>query len=63
MAPDLDYSELEVKDGGNAQAAYLEAISPSTTDNRRAALDLALRAYCGRDTEAMIVLARHLTQD
>lgn len=62
VAPDLDYSELEVKDGGNAQAAYLEAISPSTTDNRRAALDLALRAYCGRDTEAMIVLARHLTQ-
>ncbi|WP_176593024.1 DUF2779 domain-containing protein [Sphingobium sp. EM0848] len=63
VAPDLDYTELEVKDGGNAQAAYLEAISPTTTDDRRAALDVALRTYCGRDTEAMIVLARHLTQN
>ncbi|WP_065846257.1 DUF2779 domain-containing protein [Sphingobium sp. Ndbn-10] len=63
VAPDLDYSELEVKDGGNAQAAYLEAISPATTQDRRAALDTALRAYCGRDTEAMIVLAKHLCQN
>ncbi|MDG2515920.1 DUF2779 domain-containing protein [Sphingobium yanoikuyae] len=62
IAPDLDYSQLEVKDGGNAQAAYLEAISPDTTDDRRTALDKALRAYCERDTQAMIVLAKHLTQ-
>lgn len=56
----LDYSTLEVKDGGNAQEAYLEAIKPECCDNRRAALSEALKAYCGRDTEAMIVLARRL---
>lgn len=60
VAAELDYAALEVKDGGNAQEAYLEAIAPETTSARKAALDAALRAYCGRDTEAMIVLARRL---
>jgi len=56
----LDYIGLEVKNGGAAQEAYVEAISPATTGERRAAIDAALRAYCGRDTEAMMVLARRL---
>lgn len=60
IAAELDYAALEVKDGGRAQEAYVEAITPGTSDARRAALDVALRAYCGRDTEAMIVLARRL---
>lgn len=60
VAPHLDYSDLAVKDGGNAQEAYLEATAAETSPERRGALDLALRAYCGRDTEAMIVLAKHL---
>ena len=57
---DLDYSSLEVKDGGNAQAAYLEAIDPSTKSDRRSALEEALRAYCERDTWAMVEVARKL---
>lgn len=60
IAPEMDYSNLEVKDGGSAQEAYLEAISADTSFDRRSELDQALRAYCGRDTEAMIVLARRL---
>jgi hypothetical protein len=60
IAPELDYSGLEVADGGMAQVAYLEATSPETTAERRRAIDAALRAYCARDTEAMIVLARKL---
>lgn len=56
----LDYAGLEVKGGGDAQQAYLEAIAPETNAARRGALELALKAYCARDTEAMIVLARHL---
>ena len=59
VAAELDYAGLEVKDGGSAQDAYLEVIA-SDTAARRTALDAALRAYCGRDTEAMIVLARRL---
>ena len=58
VAAEMDYAGLEVKDGGSAQEAYLEAIAEDCTRDRRMALDAALRAYCGRDTEAMIVLAR-----
>jgi len=55
IAPELDYDELDdVADGGQAQLAYLEAIHPETPIDRRAALDTALRRYCGRDTIAMV---------
>ncbi|AGK58685.1 hypothetical protein HYPDE_35068 [Hyphomicrobium denitrificans 1NES1] len=60
IAADLDYAGLDVKDGSEAQSAYMEATDPGTTVQRRAAIDAALRAYCKRDTEAMIVLARRL---
>ena len=51
---------MEVKDGGQAQQAYWEAISPDTMPARRALLEQGLRLYCGRDTEAMMVVARAL---
>lgn len=57
---DLDYEALEVKDGGNAQEAFLEAISPATSPERRWALEQALKAYCERDTWAMVLVARAL---
>ena len=60
VAAEMDYTGLEVKDGSSAQEAYIEAIDPRTDVTRRAALDAALRAYCRRDTEAMIALARRL---
>ena len=63
VAPELDYAELEVGDGAKAQAAYLEAIAPDTAPDRAAHLDAALKDYCGRDTRAMIVLARHLANE
>ena len=56
----LDYAGLEVKDGANAQDAYLEAIDPATSDDRGWALAEALRAYCARDTWAMVEVARVL---
>jgi Domain of unknown function(DUF2779) len=60
VAAELDYAGLEVKDGGSAQKAYREAIAADTDELRRQAIDAALRAYCGRDTKAMIVLASAL---
>lgn len=60
IAPELEYAGLEVKDGGAAQEAYLEAIDTDCTAERRDALAAALRAYCGRDTWAMVVVARGL---
>jgi hypothetical protein len=54
------YDTLEVKDGGNAQIAWLEAIDPATGPERKLALAEALKAYRKRDTEAMIAVARGL---
>lgn len=57
IAPELRYDALEgVKDGGMAMAAYMEAISPDTTNARKAQIDRELRTYCALDTEAMIKL-------
>ncbi len=59
IAPDMDYADLEdVQDGGMAQAAYLEAITPTTASDRREILRNALLKYCERDTMAMVILAR-----
>lgn len=63
IAPDLDYAKLgEVQEGGQAQVAYLEAIDPGTTPERREMIERALRAYCGHDTLAMVHLTRFLVE-
>jgi hypothetical protein len=60
IAPDLDYSGLEVGDGAAAQLAWLEAASAKCTPERRAQIAASLEAYCERDTWAMVVLLRRL---
>lgn len=62
VAAELDYTSLDVKDGGEAQGAYLKAICPDCTEEERKILAQQLKEYCGRDTWAMVVLARHLTR-
>ena len=57
LCPDLRYSDLDgVQDGGMAQQAYLEAIAPTTTAQRKAELQDQLLAYCHLDTWAMVRL-------
>lgn len=64
IAPELDYVNLEeVADGGDAQAAYLQAIHGGTDADRKAALENALQVYCCRDTEAMVRLLKFLSCD
>ncbi len=58
IAPDLDYEDLDVADGGMAQEAYREMIHPETSAKRRQALRKALLEYCGQDTLALVRLAR-----
>lgn len=60
IAPELDYSNLHVKDGSDAVEAYLEATSADCSPSRRAALDRALREYCGQDVDAMRIIACRL---
>jgi hypothetical protein len=61
VAPELDYGELEeVQHGLGAQLAWREAASEHTAPERRDQLRERMLAYCRRDTEAMLVLARRL---
>lgn len=55
---DLDYATLELSDGNKAQEAYLEAVCPDCAPERKLALAAALKACCGQDTQAMVMLAR-----
>lgn len=57
----LDYEALEVKHGGMAQDAWIEAADPSTDPVRKWALEEGLKAYCQQDTWAMILLARQFS--
>jgi hypothetical protein len=58
IAPDLSYGDLDVQDGGMAIDAFLEAISPATTKERKAEIEEQLLAYCGLDTYAMVRIWR-----
>lgn len=62
LAPDLRYESLDgVKNGLQAQAAYLEAIYPRTSLERRDQIHDELIAYCKLDTLAMIAITRVLS--
>lgn len=57
VAPDLSYNALEgIADGGQAMAAFEEAIAPDSTAERREEIGRQLHAYCYLDTYAMVRL-------
>jgi hypothetical protein len=63
VAAELDYDSLtEVRDGGAAQAAYLEAIAPGTTPARREQLRGALLEYCRYDTLSLFKLVEFFSR-
>ena len=63
VAPDLDYSQLEeVKDGIGAQVAFLEAIQPETTQDRKNEIESRLLEYCKLDTLAMVELVDYFSR-
>ncbi len=57
IVPDLDYDRLDgVQDGGMAQTAFLEAIDPATSPQRRDKIKRELLDYCRLDTYATVRL-------
>jgi hypothetical protein len=62
VAPELDYGALEeIQAGTGAQVAYIEAaLDSSTPADRKAEIELRLRAYCRQDTWAMVRVAHFL---
>lgn len=57
VCPDLTYDSLDgVQHGQAAQAAFLEAMTPGTTPERKTEIERQLLAYCKLDTLAMVRL-------
>ena len=55
--PELSYGQLEgVQDGNMAVSAYMEAIAPGTTPERKREIECQLFSYCRLDTFAMVRL-------
>ena len=55
--PELGYDKLEgVQDGGAAMEAFVEAIQPDTSAERKGEIERQLLAYCQLDTFAMVRL-------
>jgi hypothetical protein len=60
LFPGVGYEQLDgVKDGGMAMAAYVEAIDPNTSTDRRNDIARQLLAYCAMDTLATVKLWAH----
>ena len=58
---ELDHALLgDVQDGLSAQAAFHEAVAPSTAEERREELRVALLEYCALDTLALVRVAHRL---
>jgi hypothetical protein len=57
IAPEMDYALLEgINVGTEASSAYLEAINPETSEERREEIRVDMLRYCKHDTEAMLKL-------
>jgi len=63
IAPDMDYTKLEgIAEGTAASSAYLEAIQPETTAQRKELIRQDLLRYCKHDTEAMVRLVHFFAE-
>ncbi len=60
IAPELDYAELEVAEGGAAAETFRNLLDPDTTAEDAANWRAGLIEYCGRDTLALVRIARFL---
>jgi uncharacterized protein DUF2779 len=63
LIDDLDYDDLEIREGAQASTGFIEMIDAETAEPRRMELRQALHAYCHRDTEAMVRLFQKLRED
>ena len=59
IAPEMDYKLLEgINVGTEASSAYLEAINPETSEERREEIRVDMLRYCKHDTAAMLKLVQ-----
>lgn len=60
LAPDLSYSDLEIQEGGTAADKWNKMVLGLVAKDEGHKIAENLRLYCGRDTNAMYVIWRHL---
>ena len=61
LVPELTYKDLAIQKGDDAQAAWAEMLATTDKDASRQLAD-ALRAYCERDTIAMVEIHNKLSE-
>lgn len=59
VVPELSYKELDIRNGGAAQALWMQAVLDGTRDDKKKILDDLLK-YCKLDTLAMVEIYRVL---
>ena len=59
LVPGMGYGDLAVADGQTAAVRYTHALASADSDERQRTFD-DLRAYCARDTFAMVKLRQAL---
>lgn len=60
LVPELSYEALSLRNGEEAQLAYLQAIAPETSTEKKRQIAHDLGAYCHLDTFAMIAIPQAL---
>ena len=55
---ELDYANLVVSDGAQAQQAYREAIDPTRSSESRIEIRKEMLKYCAQDTLAMVKIVQ-----
>lgn len=62
FAPELSYKDLDIQEGGSAEAWLNKMFRETMPDNELLHKREQLLAYCKRDTEAMLVIFRKLIE-
>jgi hypothetical protein len=62
VAPELNYSKLEIRDGLMAQDAYKKMMANENNPEQRASIRNSLLNYCRHDTLAMTELVKKFSE-
>ena len=62
LAPELDYGNLEIQDGGMASLKYRRMVLGDADAAEQTRIRAALLEYCRRDTLAMVEIRKALLQ-
>lgn len=62
LVPELSYKDLAIQEGGTASEEWWRMVAAGTPESERQAIAAALKAYCARDTYAMVAIWQKLRE-